>query len=105
MIRFVLCSPVTSTVILKAEFPELLIADGATKTVEQEVMFSQVFTNGSFATMKDNFNLKTTLSDTHTFVFQVKSVDFCFNKPNVTAVSFDQTKLPEPSLRRNTYHN
>lgn len=60
----------TSTVVLQAEFPDLL-ADVAGATVEPEIFFSQVFTNGSPATMTDYFNMKTSLLDTHAFVLEV----------------------------------
>lgn len=54
---------------LKVEFLELL-AD-AMKTVEPEVLFSEVFANGSSAKVTDHFIMKTTMLDTHTFVFEV----------------------------------
>lgn len=63
----------TSTVVLKVGFPELSAdGDGGIKTVEPESMLAQTFTNGSFATAKDNFILKTTLLDTHEFVLEVR---------------------------------
>ena len=52
------------------EFLEVLA--NAMKTVEPEVMYSEVFANGSSARVKDNFIMKTTLLDTHAFAFQVK---------------------------------
>lgn len=57
--------------VLRVEAPKLL-ADGATTTVKPEVVFSQVFTNRSSAAVKDSFNMKTALLDTHTFVFEVR---------------------------------
>lgn len=65
--------PVKSTVVLKVDFPELS-ADGVggIKTVESEPLSKQTFTNVSDSTAKDTFNLKTTLLDTHTFVFEVR---------------------------------
>lgn len=56
--------------VLRAEFPEVP-AYGAGATVGPVDMFSQVFTNGSPATMTDYFKMKTTLIDTHEYAFEV----------------------------------
>lgn len=69
---FVLLSPpaAKSTVVLKVEFLELLT--DAMRTVEPEVLFTEVFANGSSAKVIDHFIMKTTLLDTHAFVFEVR---------------------------------
>lgn len=61
-----------NTVVLGVKFAEPAAEDGATKAVEPQLLLSEVFTNLSSATAKDNFNLKTTLLDTHTFEFEVR---------------------------------
>lgn len=63
----------TSLVVLRVDFPEVL-EDAATKTVGPEVIFAELLTNDSPATVKDTFNIKTTLMDTHTFVSEVRAV-------------------------------
>ena len=55
---------------LKVDFLELL--SDAMKTAEPEVLFSEVFANGSSAKVIDRFVMKTTLLDTHAFVFEVR---------------------------------
>lgn len=57
---------------LQAKFPELLADDGDGDRVQRQVLYSEVFTNGSSASMDDTFNLKTVLEDTHTFVLEVQ---------------------------------
>lgn len=59
-----------STVVLKVEFLELLT--DAMRTVEPDVLFTEVFANGSSAKVVDHFVMKTTLLDTHAFVFEVR---------------------------------
>lgn len=62
----------TSLVVLKVDFPEGL-QEAATKSVAPEVMFAELLTNSSPATVKDTFNVETTLLDTHTFVSSVRA--------------------------------
>lgn len=78
--------PVKSTVVLEVEFPELS-AGGATRTAEPEIMFSQLFTNASSVAATKTFNMKTTLLDTHTFVFEVRS---CLQESHATCQTLHQ---------------
>lgn len=66
---------VKSTVVLKVDFPEPL-ESAAVKTVEPEVIFSEMLANASSYTVGDTFHIKATLVDTHTFVFEVRVVWF-----------------------------
>lgn len=59
------------TIVLDVDFPEL-IADDVVRTVKPVVMFSELLTNFSSATVKDNFNMKTELLDTHLFELEVR---------------------------------